>query len=877
MIELNIPELKSIISKSISCKIRDSVILESRYGSVTFNLFGTKATVTLKRLSGNGKILINQKETIVKSKSLFSTDAYIEDGKLTICRPNDGIGEVVVLGIKVYMDEFEEEILSSKWKSVLDRVEYECLSLIGGKLKASQGAYITNESSVCIETNPPNAYIRTDGKIKFQIACEITELSIDKNLPMVNKSKNLFVPRVAPDVIITPQQSKQVVVEQVKNFSTRQKQRSEHIMNLILFDSKISREFTTQSPNSKTLKYIKSNNVDYLLIKSGGAYKISVPYFKPNMEYVAVINAKKLNGNGRLTIDTSYGFSASVNISNVMSEHYVSIKSGNVILENDKMTISMSDDASGEVIIERIQIIEGIHFNGKFLVENKDQQPILNFSSKKQILPDRKFVIVIPSYKNSTWCERNIQSVIDQNYKKFRCIFVDDCSPDDTFEKVKNAVESSDKKHLFTVTRNSVRKGALHNLHDMIHSCDDDEIIITLDGDDWLAHDKVLSYLNDVYTKNDVWMTYGQYRNHPDGGTGISVQIPDTIINSNGFRKHPWCSSHLRSFYSWLFKKIEIKDMMYEGKFFSMTWDFIIMFPQLEMAGHRAKFISEILYVYNLENPMNDHKVDQKLQHKLDRHIRNMPKYKRLEKAPKFKSDNVQVGLMVIATGKYDQFVQGIISSADNYFLREDNIDVTYYVFSDKELQINTNRNVEQIRIDHRPFPFASMDRFAHFTNNVDKLITQDYVYYADVDSLFVDNIRSSEIFGNLVGVTHCGFVNMQGPVENNVRSVLYTNPELYKTYYGGGFSGGKTESYLALSKWCKEAIETDLANGIIPRVHDESAINKFFLDNPPVTLTPEYHYPQSNAAHYKKIWGKNTYKPKILLLDKNHKEVRGE
>lgn len=484
---------------------------------------------------------------------------------------------------------------------------------------------------------------------------------------------------------------------------------------------------------------------------------------------------------------------------------------------------------------------------------------------------NRKFVVVIPSYKNEKWCEQNIQSALDQDYKDFRIIFTDDCSPDNTFNKVKMVVEASPNNSKTTLIKNSVRKGALENLYDMIHSCDDEEIILTLDGDDWFPDNQVLNKLNEYYSKQDIWMTYGQYQNHPDGGTGIAKQYPDGIVATNNFRGHEWCASHLRTFYAWLFKKIEKNHLCYNGEFFKMTWDFAIMFPMLEMAGNHSKFTPDILYKYNMENPINDHKVNVKLQQELDRHIRKLPKYKNctrpIPKIPK-------VGLLLIATNKYDKFIQGMIASADKHFLKT--CDVTYYVLTDSNIKVHSKRNIVYLPIDHRPFPYASMDRFKHFSNFSDHFRDENYLYYVDVDCMFVDDI-SEEILGDLVGVRHCGYYNNnKGPYENNPKSVLYTDPTRYKYYFGGGFSGGKKDNYLKLSNWCSDMIDKDISNGIIPVWHDETALNRYFLDNDPsIALTPSYHYPQSNIANYKKIWYPDTFRPKILLLDKIHKDIR--
>lgn len=485
---------------------------------------------------------------------------------------------------------------------------------------------------------------------------------------------------------------------------------------------------------------------------------------------------------------------------------------------------------------------------------------------------DKKFVIVIPSYNNARWCEKNITSTINQNYDKYRVIFTDDCSADGTYEKVFDIVSKSSKANKFTLIKNTERVGALENLYNMIHSCDDDEIILTLDGDDWFPDDgNVLKKLNEVYSQEDIWMTYGQYRDYPGGSNGIADQYPPNVVAASSYRSYRWCASHLRTFYTWLFKKIKKEDLMHQGKFMMMTWDLGIMFPMLEMAGQHSKFIRDILYIYNMENPINDHKVNVNLQQSLDHLIRTWPKYSLTQKPPVKKTS---IGLLLIATGKYDKFIQGMISSADKYFLN-DKFNVTYYVFSDKTSPAQSKREIVYTNIEHKQFPFASMDRFKHFTTYSNKFNKEDYLYYVDVDCLFVDNV-GEEIIGDLVGVKHCGYLNAQGPYEPNQNSSLYADPSKYKHYFGGGFSGGKKEKYLDLSKWCYDRIEEDVSKGIMPVWHDETALNRYFsIIEPTVILDPGYHYPQSNIGHYQALWAPETFIPKILLLDKNHAQVR--
>jgi glycosyltransferase involved in cell wall biosynthesis len=243
-----------------------------------------------------------------------------------------------------------------------------------------------------------------------------------------------------------------------------------------------------------------------------------------------------------------------------------------------------------------------------------------------------KITVIIPSYNNRRWYARNLRSVFAQDYGgNFRVSYIDDGSSDGTGELVQEYIAERNSGPLVSLTHNPLRVGALQNLYNTISLCADDEIIILLDGDDWFAHNGVLTRLNEVYTDTDCWMTYGQYRSWPDNALGLSKEITSEVIEANSFRQHEWCSSHLRSFYAGLFKLIEREDLLApDGTFYQMAWDQAIMFPLLEMSGHRAKFNSEVLYIYNAANPLSDCRIDRELQRQLETNIRGRASYRRL-------------------------------------------------------------------------------------------------------------------------------------------------------------------------------------------------------------------------------------------------------
>ena len=242
---------------------------------------------------------------------------------------------------------------------------------------------------------------------------------------------------------------------------------------------------------------------------------------------------------------------------------------------------------------------------------------------------EKPMVVIVPSYNNSAYCKRNLRSIFDQKYHNFRIIYIDDASKDDTYDQVKHFLSSVRSDIPISLIHNDTNRGALANLYNAIHSCKDDEIIVTVDGDDHLAHEYVLEKLNCIYSNDAIWMTYGNFLNYPTyNQTPVTCkQISPSIILDNKFRHSEWVSSHLRTFYAGLFKKIKLQDFLYEGKFLPMGWDLAFMIPLLEMSGKHAQFVKDVLYLYNRENPISDHIKDLKLQSACHALVTKLPSY----------------------------------------------------------------------------------------------------------------------------------------------------------------------------------------------------------------------------------------------------------
>jgi alpha(1,3/1,4) fucosyltransferase len=243
----------------------------------------------------------------------------------------------------------------------------------------------------------------------------------------------------------------------------------------------------------------------------------------------------------------------------------------------------------------------------------------------------KSFVVVIPSFNNASWCRQNLESVLNQAYPLFRVIYVDDASTDGTPDLVADHLMHHAQASRVEFLRNGTRVGPLANIDQVVRSCDPNEIVVLVDGDDCLAHSHVLTRLNAIYQDPDVWVTWGQFTRVPQGGEGFCAAIPPEVVSANAFRDYPFVSSHLRTFYAGLYQRIRPTDVKDDGgQFFTIAGDVAQMFALQEMAGPHGRFVAEVLYRYNRENPLNDDKVDRAAQLRAERAIRIKARYGRV-------------------------------------------------------------------------------------------------------------------------------------------------------------------------------------------------------------------------------------------------------
>lgn len=246
------------------------------------------------------------------------------------------------------------------------------------------------------------------------------------------------------------------------------------------------------------------------------------------------------------------------------------------------------------------------------------------------------FTIIIPSYNNEKWVKRNLSILFAQDYPwfLFDIVYIDDASTDSTSVEVEKYIDSLSEISFFGLRPNRpnfthiVRERnlkALDNLYQEIHKAKDNTIIVTLDGDDWLASKNVLRTLNDVYNEKDVWMTAGSYL-ATDTKNIVHSSYPKTRLDQ-------WSVSHLRTFRKELFCSIKKEDLLdHDGEFYKFTFDQAMMYPMCEMAGpDRFASVEDVLLIYNRDNPLAVDKIHRSEQLRIERRIRQQKPYQKKE------------------------------------------------------------------------------------------------------------------------------------------------------------------------------------------------------------------------------------------------------
>lgn len=246
-----------------------------------------------------------------------------------------------------------------------------------------------------------------------------------------------------------------------------------------------------------------------------------------------------------------------------------------------------------------------------------------------------KFHIITAMYNVEEWIEENIRFLKNQTFTNFQAILVDDQSTDETVKVAQTAIAGDER---FKLIVNQEKKYKTRNVVEAIEAAkaDDEDVIVFVDGDDRLAHEDVLKKLQLVYQRQDCWMTYGSFGDSHGVRYDGCRPYKNSVIERHRFRQSKWIAYHLKTFKYKLWKKLDMnvfqvsdtevkqalrrallklnfrswkqwKNIKAEelhdssGRYIRRIDDKAFSYPMLEMSGHKACFIEEVLYIFRSE------------------------------------------------------------------------------------------------------------------------------------------------------------------------------------------------------------------------------------------------------------------------------------
>lgn len=195
-----------------------------------------------------------------------------------------------------------------------------------------------------------------------------------------------------------------------------------------------------------------------------------------------------------------------------------------------------------------------------------------------------------------------------------------------------------------------------------------------------------------------------------------------------------------------------------------------------------------------------------------------------------------KIAVLYICTGKYEVFWSNFYRESEKYFYPGH--EKHYYVFTDSESIIREcNQNVTPYYQIKTGWPYDTLLRFQWFMCIQDKLRQYDFCYYFNANTTFKNNITEDKIpFPNedqpIVLWCHPTCYNdfsgdLASP-ERNSNSTAYIPKGSPCRAFGGGFFGGKTDSFIEMCIELRDNIQKDLSRGIIAIWHDQSHLIKY-------------------------------------------------
>lgn len=136
-----------------------------------------------------------------------------------------------------------------------------------------------------------------------------------------------------------------------------------------------------------------------------------------------------------------------------------------------------------------------------------------------------KVSIIIPIYNVSKYIERCLRSALDQTWKDLEIILVNDCTPDDSMDIVRNVLETSSRIDIVTILKHERNRGLSAARNTGIRQAAGDYLYF-LDSDDYIPANSI-ELLADAAIRHNVDFVIGDF-----AVVGTFRKIPPLLLNT---------------------------------------------------------------------------------------------------------------------------------------------------------------------------------------------------------------------------------------------------------------------------------------------------------------------------------------------------------
>jgi len=201
---------------------------------------------------------------------------------------------------------------------------------------------------------------------------------------------------------------------------------------------------------------------------------------------------------------------------------------------------------------------------------------------------------------------------------------------------------------------------------------------------------------------------------------------------------------------------------------------------------------------------------------------------------------NKRIAILYIGMGKYTILWDGFYASCEKHFYPD--VPKEYFVFTDDNEFIRKNvENVHPIFQANSGWPYNTLLRYQWFCCIQNKLNTYEYCYFFNANSVVLRDVTTENIplpcvESPLTFAVHpYAYDDYWGKgwsPERNPDSMAYIPPEQECRDVMGGFWGGTSTAIIQMCNDLRDAVTTDLNNGVIAVWHDQSHVQKYATEH---------------------------------------------